>query len=180
MPPTSEAVRRARVPAYLIASMMLLIPLIEIAVNAWPVRIHDPGWRIGLIGLSAGVSTGTLLALLIIYFVGVFADERPAIWLVAFVSALMVPLFVGASGTFVLDALQMRAQVESGHQDRFNVQSGWILAKICLAALGAVVLSVSAFRTALSMRRTSNRRGMKAPSALVMPSSRSVAPGQTP
>jgi hypothetical protein len=180
LPPTFEAVRRARVPAYLIASLMLLIPLLEIAINAWPPKIHDPGWRFGLIGLSAGVSTGTLLALLIIYFVGVFADERPAIWLVALVSALMVLIFVGASGAFVLDALQMRAQLEPSLQDRYNVQSGWVFAKICLAVLGAAVLSVSAFRAARSVRRNPDRGGVKAPSALLVTSSASVAPGQTP
>src|SRR4030095_8032768 len=98
----------------------------------------------------------------------------------AFVSALMVLLSVGASGAFVLDALQMRAQLEPGLQDRFNVQSGWVFAKICFAALGAVVLSVSAFRAARSVRRTSDWREPKAPSALLMTSSTSVAPGQTP
>ena len=159
---------------------MLLIPLIEIGVSAWPYKIHDPGWRISLVSLSAGTSTGALLALLIIYLVGLFADQRPAIWLVAVISALMVVFFLGASGAFVLDALQMRGRLQPDLQDRFNVQSGWGFAKICLAAAGAVVLSMSAFRAAFSVRRTSDRRGTKPPSALLVTSPTSVARSQTP
>ena len=179
MTPTSEAVRRARVPAYIIAGLMFLLPLTEIAVSAWPYLIHDPSWRIGLVTASTSASIGILLALLIIYLLGVFGEGRRTIWLVAFVSALMVLLCIGASGAFVLDALEMRASLRPGLQDRYNVQSGWALAKICFAALGAGVLSVSAFRAATALRRTPERRGAKAPPGVLVGSSTSVASGQT-
>ena len=179
--PSAEAVRRARVPAYFVAGLMFLIPLTEIAVSAWPYLIHDPAWRIGLITVSASVSTGILLALLITYLVAVFADERKTILLVGFVGALMVLFCIGAAGAFMLDALQMRAALRPGLQDRYNLQSGWALAKICLAAIGSAVLSVSAFRTAGAARRAPDRRGAKAPSGVLMTSSStSVVSGQAP
>ena len=178
-PPTSDAVRRIRVPVYFIAGLMFVIPLMEIAIGASPYRLHDPSWRVGLIGATANASTSILLALLLAYLVGVFAEDRLTIWLIAIVSAVMVLFCVGASGAFTLDALQIRAQVRPGLEGLYTLSSGWALAKIVLAALGAVVLSVNAFRNARSLRRAFERRGKKTPAVLVT-SSASVAPVAPP
>jgi len=163
----SEVVRQTRVPAYLIGGLMFLIPLTEIAVSGWPYRIHDPEWRVGLINTAANASTAVLLALLIVFLVGVFAEDRLTSWLVAIVSAVMVLFCVGGSGSFVLDALQLRAQVPPNLEGRYNLSSGWAFAKIFLAALGALVLSINAFRNARSMRRAHSRRGKNARAVLV-------------
>jgi hypothetical protein len=157
---------------------MFVIPLIEIGVNAWPYRVHDPNWRIGLVTTFAGASAGILLALLIAYSVGLFAEDRLTLWLVAIVSGLMVLVCLVGSGAFVLDALQMRAQVRPGLEARYNLGSAWGLAKVFLVALGAVALSASAFRTARALRRAYDRRGKKVPAVLVS-SSTPVVDGPT-
>ena len=164
---TSEAFRRTRAPAYFVAGLMFFIPLIDIAVNASPYRIHDPNWRVALITTSVGASATILFALLITYLVGVFAEDRPTGWLVGIISALMAVLCIGAAGAFVLDALQLRAQVPPGLEGRYNLASAWAFAKICLAVAGAAVLSINAFRSARSMQRASGRRGTKAPSVVL-------------
>lgn len=146
---------------------MFLIPLVEIAVAASPYRLHDPSWRVGLIGAAANASTSILVALLLVYLVGVFAGDRLTIWLIAIVSAVMVVLCVGASGAFTLDALQIRAQVRPDLEGRYGLTSGWALAKILLAALGGAVLSVNAFRNGRSLQRALERRGKKTPAVLV-------------
>jgi hypothetical protein len=159
---------------------MFWVPLIEIAVSAWPYRFHDPSWRIAIVTSAATVSMTILLALLITYLVGVFAEDRPANWLVAIVGALMVVFCIAGSGAFVLDALQMRAAVQSSAESRYNLASAWALARILLAALGAAILSLNAFRNARSLRRTHDRRGVKAPAVLVSSSSSTpVASGPT-
>lgn len=174
-PPISDAVRRIRVPAYLIAGLMFFIPLVEIAVAASPYRLHDPSWRVGLISAAANTSTSILVALLLAYLVGVFAGDRLTIWLIAIASAVMVLLCVGASGAFTLDALQIRAQVRPDLEGRYGLTSGWALAKIFLAALGGAVLSVNAFRNGRSLQRALERRGKKTAAVLVT-SSAPIAP----
>lgn len=154
---------------------MFLIPLIEIAVTGWPYRLHDPNWRIALVSATANTSTSSLLALLLAYVIGVFAEDRLTMWLIASVSAVMVLVFVGASGAFALDALQLRAQVRPGLESRYTLTSGWALAKIFLGLLGAGVLSASAFRSARGARRASEWRGKKTPGILVT-SSAPLAP----
>lgn len=174
MPLTSEGFRRVRTPAYFVAGLMFLIPLMDIAVNASPYRIHDPSWRVAFVNTVVGSSTTLLFALVITYLVGLFAEDRPTSWLVAIVSALIVLVCVGAAGSFALDALQLRAQVRPGMENRYNLGSAWAFAKILLAALGAAVLSLNAFRNARATRRASSRRGTKSP-AVVLGASSPVA-----
>ena len=176
-PPTSDAVRRTRTPAYVIAGLLLFIPIIELVVGASPYRIHDPTWRIGLVSGAANASTTLLLALLVIYVVGVLAEDHPTTWLVAGASALMVLFCVVGSGAFALDALQMRAQVRPGFESRYNLTTAWGLAKVLLAGLGALVLFISAYRSGRSLRRVVDRRGKKA--SVLVTSSAPVATGST-
>ena len=176
MPPASEAVRRTRAPAYVIATLVLLFPLMEIGASAWPYRIHDPQWRIGVITAAAGASTAILLGLLLIYVVGTLFDDRPAIWLVASIGALMTALCVMASGSFVLDALQLKGQVSPASEVRYNVVSALALAKLCFAGVAALVVAVSAFRAGGNLRRASLRQAKK-PSSVVVSSSSAAVPG---
>ena len=89
MTPASEPIRRTRAPAYVIATLVILVPLMEIGGSAWPYRISNPEWRLGFISAAAAASTAILLGLLLIYVVGTLFDDRPAIWLVALFGALM-------------------------------------------------------------------------------------------
>jgi len=146
---------------------MFLIPLIDIAVSAAPYRIHDPSWRVALVGTAVGTSATILFALLITFLVGVFAEDRVTGWLVAMISALMVVLCVGAAGSFVLDALQLRAQVPPGRVEAYNVATAWGFAKIVFAGLGAAIISINAFRNARSLQRALSRRGTKSPSVVL-------------
>lgn len=177
MPPASEAVRRTRVPAYVIATLVVLVPLMEIGASGWPYRFHDAQWRISVITAAVGASTAILLGLFLIYVVGTLFDDRPAIWLVALLGALMTALCVLAGGSFVLDALQLKAQVSPASENRYNVVSALALAKLCLVAFAALVVAVSAFRTHRNLRRGSLRHAKKPPSVIVSSSS-TTAPGQ--
>jgi uncharacterized membrane protein YidH (DUF202 family) len=148
----------------------------EIGASAWPNRIHDPQWRIAVITAAAAASTAILLGLLVIYVIGTLFDDRPAIWLVALIGALMTALCVMAGGSFVLDALQLKGQVSPASEDRYIVVSALALAKLCLAGFAALVVAVSAFRAGRNARRGSLRQAKK-PSSVMVGSSRTAVPG---
>jgi hypothetical protein len=95
-----------------------------------------------------------LLALLLLFAIGTIVGDRPAIWAVALLGSLMVALTVLGAGVFALDALEVRSQVRRAMESRYNIASAWALAKMCFAGFGAIVLSVSAFRSARSMGRS--------------------------
>jgi hypothetical protein len=148
----------------------------EVGASAWPYRITNPEWRIGVVSAAAGASTAILLGLLLIYVLGTLFDDRPATWLVALIGALMTALCVMAGGSFVLDALQLKGQVSPGSEGRFNIVSALALAKVCFAGFAALVLAVSAFRTGRSLRRASLRKA-KTPSPIIVNSSSTAVPG---
>jgi hypothetical protein len=148
----------------------------EIGASAWPYRIHDPQWRIGVITAAVGASTAILLGLLLIYVVGTLFDDRPAIWVVALVGALMTAVCVVAVGSFVLDALELKGQVSPASADRYNVVSALALAKLCFAGFAALVVAISAFRAGRNLRRPTLRQAKK-PSSVIVGSSSTAVPG---
>src|SRR6187455_3645195 len=87
VPSASESIRRTRVPAYVIAALTVLLPLMELAASGWPYRAGDPEWRIAMLAAGAAASTAVLLGLLLIYVAGTIFNDRLAIWLVAYVAA---------------------------------------------------------------------------------------------
>ena len=176
MPPASEAIRRTRAPAYVIATLVILVPLMEIGGSAWPYRINNPEWRIGVVSAAAGASTAILLGLLLIYVLGTLFDDRPAIWLVASIGALMTALCVIAGGSFLLDVLELRGRVSPGSEGRFGVVSALALAKVSFAGLAALIIAVSAFRADRNLRRASLRKAKK-PASVIVNSSSTAVPG---
>jgi hypothetical protein len=149
----------------------------EIGASAWPYRIHDPQWRIGVITAAAGASTAILLGLLLIYVVGALFDDRPAIWLVASIGVLITALCVMAGGSFVMDALELKGQVSPDSEDRYNVVSALALTKISFAGFAALILAVSALRAGRNLLRAARRRAKRPSSVIVTPSS-TAAPGE--
>ena len=175
MPLASEAVRRTRAPAYVIATLVILFPLMEIGASAWPYRTNNPEWRLGFISTAAGASTAILLGLLLIYVIGTLFDDRPVIWFVALIGTLMTALCVMAGGSFLLDALQLKGQVNPNMEGRYSVNSALALIKLGLAGFAALVVAVSAFLAGRNLRRTS-RREAKMPARVMVSSSSPAVP----
>jgi hypothetical protein len=176
VPLASEAVRRTRVPAYVIATLVILVPLMEIGGSAWPYRISNPEWRLSLVSAAAAASTAILLGLLLIYVLGTLFDDRAAIWLVALIGALMTASCVTAGGFFFLDALELRSRVSPGSEGRFGVASSLALTKVFLAGFAALVIAVSAFRAGRNLHRASLRKTRR-PAPVIVNSSSTAVPG---
>jgi hypothetical protein len=147
----------------------------EIGASAWPYRTHNPEWRLGFISTAAGASTAILLGLLLIYVIGTLFDDRPVIWFVALIGTLMTALCVMAGGSFILDALQLKGQVNPSMEGRYSVNSALALVKLGLAGFAALVVAVSAFRAGRNLRRTS-RREAKMPARVMVSSSSPAVP----
>ena len=59
---TSE-LRRMAGPAYLVASMLVVIPAVDLLSNMVPLRVGDPAWRYGTLGLGSGFMLTPLLGM---------------------------------------------------------------------------------------------------------------------
>jgi hypothetical protein len=169
-----DTFRRLRLPTYVVAALLSVVPIVEVFVNSLPIRISDPSWRLAVVAVATSAATTVLLSLLLVFVVGILADRVGALWFVGAACGCIALLSVIAAGSFALDALQMRGQVKEAMAARYNIASLWALAKIGLASVASLVLAVSAFRAAKSVQRATERLSRSPSSVLV---SSAMAPG---
>jgi hypothetical protein len=151
LPPNSVA-RRVRIPGYLIMAMTLVEATVEFWMRASPMRLHSPAWRLGLINAS-GVLIGTaLLTLFVIFAIAVAAEDAFGSYVVSSLSALAVPVCVLALGTFALDALEMKSQVQASLSDSYGATAAWVAVRLLISVILFGVLAVSALRAAKAKR----------------------------
>lgn len=97
-------------PTYVIAGLLVVLPMLDLVVNVWPIRPGDVQWRYGTLGLLSGFLLTPLLGIVLAYAAAVVLEHRAVIRALAVLSlAVAVGLVVGAL-LFVLDALQFRSQ----------------------------------------------------------------------
>ena len=166
MPPISVA-RRVRIPGYLIMATMLIGPIVDLWIRSSPMRIHSPAWRLGLLSAGASTIAMPLLALFVMFAIAAAAEDRGVSYLVSSLAAAAAGLCVLAAGVFILDALQMKGQVQANLADNYSVGTAWVAIRLLVSAAIFLVLAVSAFRTAGSAsRRTAAPQAVKAPGVL--------------
>jgi hypothetical protein len=151
---SSDFIRRLRVPGYLVMLLLGIVTIAEICVAAWPFRVHEVGWRLGVAGAASGGAGTLLLAIFFALAIAVVSDDRSVIWLVAGVCIICAMLCIVGGGVFALDALQMKGQVKPELVSRYDAALAWGLAKIVLDGIVFVGVAVSAFRSAIALGRS--------------------------
>ena len=149
----TDVARALRVPGYVVAAVLAVLPIGEVAANAWPARWHEPPWRMALVASTASAATTMIFALFLLLAIGLAAGDRRTLWLVATASAVTAILSVVGTGAFALDSLQIRSQLQPGQASRFVAQSLWAISKIAVGAIAFLVLAFSAIRAAKKLRR---------------------------
>ena len=165
---------------YLFMAMLLLLQLVDLAVRASPFRLHSPAWRLALVGTSAGAMPGLLLALFVIFAIALLAEDRVASFVVAIVSALGGILRLVALGSFSLDALQIRNEVQASLSDKYDAGSIWVIVKLVIGTVLFLVLAVSSWRTAKGIARHRAVAGTSARSSWLLSPARPSTPVATP
>jgi hypothetical protein len=156
-PFSSDFVRRIRVPAFLIVAFLSVGSIVEVLVAAWPLRLHDVSWRLGIMNSAAGATGTELLALLILIVVAQMAESRAGLWTGFGYSILGAITYLGGAGMFVLDALQMRGRVPPAEVHRFDVAIGWALLRFGFAELVFLGFAACALAAARALGRELGR-----------------------
>jgi hypothetical protein len=176
---STDLLRRLRSPGYLILSLAMVFPFVDLAMTVWPIRLGDVAWRFGVTGLSANAVGSTLLVLLLIYALALTVGDRRVVALVGVVAALAALVLLLGGGSFILDALQMKGRVRPDGVVRFAAASGNVLAKLLLYDVSAVLLAASAFRTVRATRYTA-ARASRTSAPLVVGGAKTVATPTAP
>lgn len=134
------------VPAYAIAFLLILFPLLDTALSVLPPRFGEVAWRFGATGLFSRALMTPLLGLLLAFAVALLREQRKMQRAVAIVSALVAVVVIGAMGMFVLDAVQMRSQVRPQAKTAFDIASLVALGKFMLGLLILVAFTISGWK----------------------------------
>jgi hypothetical protein len=153
MAPPLDAIRRFRTPAYLIFTLGAILPLVELVLAVSPVKPSQVMWRFGAVGLFASAAAAPLIMLLLLYGVALASEDRGVLYVIGTLAALSAAILLVSSGSFTLDALQMKRQVTPAAATKFAVASVQAFVKLVLQGIAAAVLAVSAFRAGGALRR---------------------------
>ena len=161
-------VRRLRAPGYLIFGIAMVFPILDLVVSVWPVRPETVVWRFGFVGLFSSAIGAPLLILFLIYALAFYSGDRKVVVLCAVLAALMAFVMIAFTGTFVLDALQMKRRVQGAAQPKFLIVSAQALIKLGLQGVAALVLAVSAFRSLKAVKSVPAARADARPSSSLL------------
>ncbi len=150
---STDFVRRLRVPGYFTLVLVATVPLLQLAVAAWPFTIHQVTWRLGVYTVAANSLGASMLGVLLLLVLATAMGDRAVLWTIAVACSLGVALCVVALGAFALDAMQMRAQVMESAARKYTLASSWVAVQIALWGFIALILAINAVRTARGMKR---------------------------
>jgi hypothetical protein len=116
--------------AYAVALLLVLVPLSEMTLRVWPLRMAEPSWRFGAVGLFSNALMTPLLGLTFAGMLAYIYGHRVTIRTLAVLLGVSGLVITGAIGMFILDALQMRASVVPEAKLAFDVASAQALMKL--------------------------------------------------
>lgn len=163
-------------PAYIIAAIMLLMPLADAAAAIGTFSPTAYRWRFGAMGiLSANIIT-PLFALLLALTVAWLQHHRWVIRILMVGTLAASVLLLGASVLFVLDGLQLRAEVPDEARSGFMLAAGKALFAQILLLAGILSVFVASRRASRGLG-TAARASRDRSGDLVMAGGRSPGAG---
>lgn len=158
----SDRLNALATPSYVIAAILIVIPLVDTALALLPLRPGELAWRFGALGLgSQALMTPLLGGLLALVTATVFGHRR-GLRVVQIVAWLAAVLLVVAIALFLLDAIQMRASVRPEVKGAFDKASAVALVKYFVGAAIAVIFAMASQR-AIKRTRTATASGADQP-----------------
>ena len=127
--------------AYLVAALLVFIPLFDAATSLYPFNMMSSQWRFGAFGLMSNAlmlpATGTLIAVA----AAVAFMQPKMLRFLGIASWVVVVLIVVSMALFALDAVQSRRLIRPDMQLSYMVASATALVKLFLGAVGFALLA---------------------------------------
>jgi chromate transport protein ChrA len=107
----SETLRIFAWPAYLVAFLFMVTPLVDFVANVWPLHFGDLQWRYGTSGLLSGFLLTPLLGSILATGLAAALGHHRLLRTVAVLDLVAAVLLLAVALSFVLDAVQYRRNV---------------------------------------------------------------------
>lgn len=142
--------------------LLILIPLIQVGIQIWPLQLGNIQWRFAAANaLSGGILLPSYLGLVLLLTIGRRLEQKGLQLTVGIVSVLFL-LGLGVSmALFVLDASQLKAIVNSQMEAAFRNTALRVTAVSGLFFLAHAVLAWASFRAPKAAAATASRSSSK-------------------
>jgi hypothetical protein len=152
---------------YLVALLLVLVPLADAVVRTWPIRFGDERWRYGTSGILLNTMTTPLLGVFMAMVIAAALQHGRTLRAIAVVTLVSGLIVLAAIASFGLDYLQLRASVSAEAMAGFDGASRKAILVGLLSAVVTVVLGIAGWRAA--KRLVGSGRGGDANVGLVIP-----------
>jgi hypothetical protein len=137
-------------PAYLVALLLIVFPLLDTTLAVWPLRFGTVSWRFGSMGLFSRAVMTPALGVLIVFAIALLYEHRKRLRAIAILNAVVLLLILIAIPMFILDGLQMRSTQRQEMKLAFDVS---VVVALCKMFIGALVTGFFAWNGLRASRR---------------------------
>jgi hypothetical protein len=132
--------------AYLVAALLILVPLIEVTLSIWPLRFGQTAWRFGTLGLLSQAATTPMVGAVLLFATAFLLGHRKALIAGAFAAALISIALMVMIPMFGLDAVQMRSTVSGPATRTFDISGVLATVKLTGLLIVSILLTVGAVK----------------------------------
>ncbi len=136
-------------PAYAIAFLFVLFPIMDTLSQTWPAAVSNPAWRYGTIGIGANYLVSFLLGMLGLCALAAVGERRRTLRLFGVLCGIATVVLLVALLGFLLDAVQVRSGIppsETQTRGAFDLGAAKAAVKYVLSAFVMGWLTIAAWR----------------------------------
>lgn len=153
---TMRNLRHIAMPAYLVAALLAIFPLMDLTLVLLPVRVAEVDWRVGAAGLLSRALLTPVLGSLLAFATALLLGQRRVLRVFSILGGMTAGILLAAIALLLLDGLQLRGQVPAQNRTAFDTASLVALGKYVMTAIVMLTVAVAA-RRASTGERTSDR-----------------------
>jgi hypothetical protein len=155
---SDENLQRYTRALYPIASLLILVPLVDLTLRAFPPQFGSLQWRFGIVGLMLGNFGTILLGTSLVGLIAVFNNHRVILRIIGYVTLIVAAITLAVLALFVLDAVQMRQLANANYKrtvlfSSIGAMFAGIFGIVALVAIGRGALAVSRSAAGAGARR---------------------------
>ncbi len=135
---TNKPLQRA---GYLLAFLLIVIPLIDTTMSVWPLRLSDERWRFGALGTLSNITLVPMLGILIALTIAVIAEHWRTRTVIGWICAVFAVGLAAFAVLFTLDYFQARTGVRPQAQAAVGIATTMALVKYFVSIVTLALLS---------------------------------------
>lgn len=151
------------VAAYAVAALMIVVPIVEVVLSVWPLRFGQTSWRFGTVGLLSQAALTPVLGAVVLFAAALALEHRRTLTVASILAIIVGIIMLALVPLFALDAIQMRAQVQSTAHRAFDLSSLLATIKLTCIFLIFLLLGIGGWKVRRQMSRRSRSAVPDAP-----------------